>query len=49
MSKNIKSVKNTSEERAEFLNRISDKSSPTVKQYLSQYDKIYTLVKKRFN
>jgi hypothetical protein len=44
--KNIKSVKNTSEERAEFINRIGDKSEPTVKQYLSQYDKIYTLVKK---
>ena len=46
MSKNIKSIKNTSAERDEFLNRIADKSSPTVKQYLSQYDKIYTLVKK---
>jgi len=46
MSKNIKSVKNTSDERTEFINRIADKSAPTIKQYLSQYDKIYTLVKK---
>lgn len=44
--KNIKSVKNTSDERTEFINRIADKSAPTIKQYLSQYDKIYTLVKK---
>lgn len=44
--KNIKSVKNTSDERDEFINRIADKSAPTIKQYLSQYDKIYTLVKK---
>ena len=44
--KNIKSVKNTSDERTEFINRIADKSTSTMKQYLSQYDKIYTLVKK---
>lgn len=44
--KNIKSVKNTSAERDEFLNRIADKSAPTIKQYLSQYDKVFTLLNK---
>ena len=44
--KNIKSVKNTSDERSEFINRIADKSAPTIKQYLSQYDKVFTLLNK---
>ena len=37
-----KSLINPSNERADFINRIADKADSTKKQYLTQYDNIYS-------